>query len=292
MSRSIQLPLKPGWWLALGLKPLDLSEWIDIDEDFTEQIALKAELLRDRRPEVFAALPESIAAQQEVLDLLIDHLLKFYPQQYQQQAGNLRNGMTGEVWNLADFAENPLDLAGRLVQEDWCVLLPQKGVYVLAAGSVCFPFRWRLQDKLGRSLMGIHAPVPGYAEKLARPVDGVFDRLRAHYPSVRFNWGIVDTPNLCLLATHSATEVDPTIALENAGDKLWLRVERQTLRRLPKSGGVLFGIRTTIEPLWQVKIDRATALHLAEAIEQLPPETLAFKSLLPLQSVLLPYLRG
>lgn len=292
MPRSIPFSRKPGWWLSLRLKPLALDKWIEIDEDFASQLRFKAELLSDRHAEVFAALPESIAVQQEVLDLLIDHLLMFYPQHYQQQAGNLRNTATGEVWHLADFAKKPLELAGRLVQEDWCVLLPQGGESVLVAGSVCFPSRWRLSEKLGRSLLGIHAPVPGYAEKLAHPVEGVFDRLRADYPSVRFNWSIVDTPELCLLTTHGEAKVDSTIAIETAGDRLWLRVERQTLRRLPKSGGVLFGIRTSIEPLRQVKIDRATALDLAAAIEQMPIEGHTYKSLLPILPVLLAYLRS
>jgi hypothetical protein len=292
MSRSVKFPLKPGWWLTLGLKPLDLSEWIEIDENFAQQIALKMQLLRDRPDEVFASLPESIAAQQEVLDLLIAHLLKFYPQQYQQQEDKLYHISTGQPWNLPDFAQNPLDLAGRLVQEDFCLLLLQDGAYVLAAGSVCFPFRWRLQDKPGRSLTSIHAPVPGYAEKLSRPVDGVFHHLRADCPSVRFNWGITDTPNLFLPTAHSQTPVNLPIGIENAGERLWLRVERQTLRRLPNTGGIVFGIHTTIESLAQVKTNPATAQHLAEAIEQLPVAAHAYKNLLPLQPVLLSYLRG
>ncbi|NEQ25135.1 MAG: DUF3445 domain-containing protein, partial [Microcoleus sp. SIO2G3] len=190
MQRSIEFPLKNGWWLALGLKPLPISEWIDIDANFADQMRLKAELLRDRHDQVFVSLSETAAAQQEVLDLLVEHLLKYYPQHYQGRSNGLHNCLTGQTWNLKEFAQ-PLDLAGRLVQEDLCLLLPQDGEYVLAAGSVCFPFRWRLQDKLGRSTAGIHAPVPGYAERLARPVEGVFDRLRSEYPSVRFNWGIV-----------------------------------------------------------------------------------------------------
>lgn len=291
MSSAISFPLKPGWWLTLGLKPLNLSEWIEIDANFVQQMEWKRQLLSDHHDQVVASLPESIAAQQEVLDELIMHVLKFYPQWYQQQAGELHSSLTGQTWKLADFVQQPLDLAGQLVQEDWCLLLPQDGAYVLVAGSVCFPFRWRLQDKLGRSLASIHTPVPGYAEKLSRSVDGVFDRLQVDYPVVRFNWGITDTPNLFLPATHSETPVDPTISAENAGDRLWLRVERQTLRRLPTTGGIVFGIHTTTESLSQVKANPATAWHLAEAIEQLPPATRIYKSLLPLQPVLLSYLR-
>lgn len=292
MPRSIDFSVKPGTWLTLGLKPLDPSNWIEIDANFSQQIKLKAQLLRDCPDRVFASLPHSIAAQQEVLDLLIAHLRQFYPQQYQQQGNKLHSLQTQQTWDLTDFAQRPLDLAGRLVQSDWCVLLPREDGYELVAGSVCFPFRWQLQDKLGRSVAGIHAPVPGYAEKLSRPVDHVFDRLRADYPSVRFNWGIVDTPSLFLPAPHSETPVDAAISIENAGDRLWLRIERQTLRRLPQTGGIVFGIHTTIESLAEVKRNPAKACDLAEAIEQLPVASRIYKSLLPLQPVLLPYLRG
>lgn len=295
MPRSIESSIKPGRWLSLGLQPLNKREWLDMDADAVQQIELKRQLMDDRRSEVFADLPGSIDAQQELLDLLIAHLLQYYPQSYQQEGNKVHHDLTGQTWNISEFAESPLELAGRLVSEDWCVLLPDRdhnGEYILAAGAVCFPLRWRLQDKVGRSLSGIHAPVPGYAEKLSRPVDSVFDRLRSDYPSVRFNWGIVDTPNLFLPATHSETPVDPTISAKNAGSRLWLRIERQTLRRLPHTRGIVFGIRTAIESLHEIKTNPARANHLAEAIEQLPPTAQSYKSLLPLRSVLLSYLRG
>ena len=37
--------------------------------------------------------------------------------------------------------------------------------------------------------------------------------------------------------------------LEEALDALWLRAEYQTIRRLPKSGYILFSVRSTTEPL-------------------------------------------
>jgi hypothetical protein len=292
MPRSLDFALKPNAWLTLGLKALAPSDWIEVDASFAPQLKLKQQLCRDRHAEVFASLPQSVAAQQEVLDLLIAHLLQFQPQQYQQQQGRLHHCLTGQVWQLSDFAERPLELAGRLVQEDWCVLLPRAEAYVLVAGAVCFPFRWRLSAKLGQSLTGIHAPVPGYRDRLAQPVDSVFDRLRVEHPSVRFNWGITDTPELFLPATQSETPVDPTISLTNAGDRLWLRLERQTLRRLPQTGGIVFGIHTTLESLSQVKRDAVRAEQLAAAIKQLPEATRTYKSLLPLQPVLLAYLHS
>lgn len=273
----------------MGLKPLDLAEWIDIGADFEEQLQQKMKLLTQRYDDVFASLPGSEPAQQEVLDLLVNHLLDHFPQHYQQQKDVLINRITGQSWERSDFTENPLDLAGRLVQEDLCLMLPGETGYWLAAASVCFPSRWYMPEKLGRPVAEIHQPVPDYDRKLERPVNQLFDRLQPGYPGYRFNWSLVDSPDLFLQSGHNQTTSSP-ITAENAGEKLWLRTERQTLRRLSISNGILFTIRTSIHPLHTVVTDSSIAQNLAAAIQQMSPEMLQYKSLLPFRVALLSYL--
>ena len=46
----------------LGLRPLDLADWIELDDDYTADLAVKA-TVRQRYPDtVFAALPEATEA--------------------------------------------------------------------------------------------------------------------------------------------------------------------------------------------------------------------------------------
>ena len=68
---------------TLGLQPLALADWIEVDQDFGAQLAYKAALLADQHEIVFSALPESLAAQKETLDLLVAHLLHYFPAMYQ-----------------------------------------------------------------------------------------------------------------------------------------------------------------------------------------------------------------
>ncbi|HEY9644259.1 MAG TPA: DUF3445 domain-containing protein [Coleofasciculaceae cyanobacterium] len=284
----LELPFANGSWrLAIGLKPLALADWIQIGEDHVEQLQVKQQLLRDRPTEVFASLPGSATAQQEVLDLLIPHLLHYFPQHYQQQGDRIINRQTEQHWRIADFAANPLDLAGRLVQEDLCVMLPSDRGYLLSAASVCFPSRWRLHEKLGKPTTQIHQPIPGYAEKLAHPVDQFFDRLKPDYPVYRLNWSIADSPDLFLVEGSSA--LNPEITAENAGDRLWVRVERQTLRRLP-SNGILFTIRTHRYSVSEIVADPQVAQGLADAIKAMPTAMQRYKSLISIQPALLAYL--
>ncbi len=288
--RSVYLPFMQGWRFAMELRPLDLKEWIEIDQDLPEQLRLKQSLLADRSSQVFVSLPESQAAQQEVLSLLLTHLCHYFPQYYQKSPHRISNLITGETWNIADFVANPLNLAEKLVQEDMCLLLPGASGYQLVAAAVCFPSRWELSEKLGQPLVTIHQPVPNYAKKLQRPVDHMFDRLRPEYSAYRFNWSIVDSPDLFLPPSVEHQSSVPEITATNAGNQLWMRVERQTLRRLPTTQAVLFTIRTYVYPLHSLVQDPTIAQRLIDALQQIPESTQQYKKLSSIRSPLLNYL--
>ncbi|HEY9646081.1 MAG TPA: DUF3445 domain-containing protein, partial [Chroococcidiopsis sp.] len=238
-------------------------------------------------------LTDSVVAQQEVLDLLLAHLPAHFPQHYHWQGDRFYNQLTAESWLPSDFAAQPIDLAGRLVQDDLCLMMPSPEGYRLAAASLCFPLHWRLRDKLGLPVAQIHEPVPGYTPALERPVDSFFERLRPDCPGYRLNWSIVDTPEL-FLGDFGHSQERPAVAEsltpETVGDRLWLRVERQTLRRLPQSNGVLFGIHTYINPLRSLADYPDIAAGLAEAIAQIPPDMQQYKNLLPVRDPVLQYL--
>ncbi|MEL6260066.1 MAG: DUF3445 domain-containing protein [Cyanobacteria bacterium J06626_6] len=296
---------------SMGLKPLALKDWIEIGPNFNSQLALKAQLLKQRYDDVFIDIGNTHLAQQEVRSLLTTHLLTHYPQIYQPlgiEKGSDRtptgiyNAKTQQTLHFSDFESAPLELAARLVQEDLCILLPapepstnpasatELQTYHLAAASVCFPLRWSLREKMGKSVANIHQPVPEYPKRLARPVDTLFSRLRGDAPSLRFNWSVVDSPELHLIQKRKITHINPYITTENIANRLWLRVEKQTLRRLPISQGILFTIRTFIYPIATVTADPNVAKQLAQAILQLQPEVQSYKNLLPIKQTLLSYL--
>jgi dimethylamine monooxygenase subunit A len=275
----------------MGLKPLSLEDWIEIDENLEEYLTLKTHLLNHNYSEGFASLAGTQAAQQEVLDLLLDHLLLNFPQLYRRARSQIQNLLTGASWDLQAFEANPLDLAGRLVQEDLCLMQSSAGNYILSAASLCFPFHWMLKDKLGKPLSQIHDPVPGYREDLECPVDHFFDRLKIERPVYRLNWGIADTPDLVLdYARDDVQKQIPLLTVENIAKHLWLRMERQTLRRLQRSQSVLFTIRTYVYPLSILEDSPDAAHNLAIRVQHATPKLLGYKSILPIQETLLKYL--
>jgi len=282
------LPFEGGRFrLALGLMPLPSAEWIEIDGRFSADLAAKRALLQARHGDVFAALPESHGASLELLALLARHLPQHHPDVFRCAGDRLVNAATAESWDVARPALHPLDLAGRLVQEDLCLLLPDGGPYRLAAASLCSPARWRLADKIGRPLAAIHEPVPGYGATLAAPVDRFFALLKPGKLVWRLNWGIVDDP----APFQPAARATPApVTAENAGERLWLRVERQTLQRLPATGAVVFTIRTHITRLDAAIRRRTSALELAAALRDMPADTSRYKQIAPLAPALLAWL--
>ena len=291
------LPFDGGHFrLSMGLIPLQHREWIEIDNDLASALAAKRALLRTRHDEVFAALPEALVAADELLQMLAAHLVEHHRSVFCRDGERLLNLATGENWSLAGpqgclSRLHPLDIAGRLVAEDFCLLMPDtthptQG-YRLVGASLCSPSAWRLTDKIARPLAAIHQPVPGYVEKLARPVDRLFAQLKPDRLMGRFNWVVTDSP-------AAFRPFRPPIATPgqgwDAGTELWLRVERQTIQRLPATGAILFTIRTHITRLDAAIRTADAASELAAAIREMPLATQRYRDIAPVVPGLLDWL--
>jgi hypothetical protein len=217
------------------------GEWLVRDEEGKEQIALKQRLLAERRDDVFQALPSTDGACSEIL------------------------GAIGPGHRPLLPRVHPLVEAALLVQEDLCVLVGG----VLVAGCVCFPSHWRLAAKVGRPVTEIHARVPGYETELASKVDTFLARLSLDTVMARRNFTIHERPDLFA--------PDPPLTLGVPPAEQWLRSERQTLRRLPRSDAVLFTIRTQQVQLQH--LDSSTRQKLAARLRAEPEQLIAYRDL-------------
>jgi hypothetical protein len=230
-----------------GIQPLDPATWIEGGPDHAAQMAERVRLLAERRDAVHAVTPGSEAAQVELLAMLCAHLGLDVPE-----------------------GEPPLVAAGRLVQEDFCLLQRAEGEdeYRLTAAILCFPSRWSLAGKIGHPLTHIHGPVPDYTPDLAARVNRLFDGVRAGRPLWRANWTVHSIPDL-FQPSGLYREA------ESGAADLFMRVERQTFLRLPASGAVAFGIRTHVDPLHALTPEQGASLH--DALMPLGPEEIAYR---------------
>ncbi|MGN6423907.1 MAG: heme-dependent oxidative N-demethylase family protein [Asticcacaulis sp.] len=250
---------------TIGVKPLDPAGWIAVDDTLLAYLDEK-DRLAERAPEtIFVMEPGTEAAQAEVLTLLADHLPERWPGIYQRLGPQIDIVPAFRRVRL-DTPYPPLLIAGGLVQEDLVLMRRGEDGWRLAAAHLCFPSSWRLHEKFGKALQEIHAPVPDFGRdtRNANIIERMFDNLRTEQPVYRWNWSL--HADDALHHPHSAGQWrfgDERI------DNLYFRLERQTLRKLPVSGDILFTIRIFLDPLTEME-RLPNAPDLARAlIEQL-----------------------
>lgn len=232
----------PHAWRMPGTMPFDPVDWLQADDAFAAQMALRDRLVATRAAEVTAALPDATPAVAELLDLVTDHLPR------------LGHRVTADRIHRPDGVTvprdrtRPLATLARLCQEDLCLLAPgPDGEPVLIAAALCFPAGWRLSQKLGRGLGRIHAPVARYDDGTAARVARLFATLHPDRPLWRANahWSAAPLFN----PRDEGTPLPPTRHDIPPADQ-WIRSERQCLLRLPRSRAVVFSIHT-----WCVRPD-------------------------------------
>ncbi|RVC40177.1 DUF3445 domain-containing protein, partial [Mesorhizobium sp. M4B.F.Ca.ET.088.02.2.1] len=143
-------------------------------------------------------------------------------------------------------------------------------------------------EKFGKPLQRIHAPVPGFGPG-TRPADLInrmFDGLQGQAVE-RYNWSIqagdaLYHPLSNLQRIDRATNRPSRFHDGDVDAHAFIRVERQTLRKLPVSRDILFTIRIHLDPLKVLARhpDRATlAASFAAQLEALDQAQLDYKGL-------------
>ena len=277
---TVYLPFESGpYRMAMALTTVPERAWFEIDARYGDEMAERRRLLAERHTDVFRALRESDAARAETLREVVANLTTYFPQWFTRDDDRLLNVLTGEVWDLGEPPCDPLELAGRLVQEDLCIIQQSDEGPRFTAAVLCFPSRWRLHEKLGKALGSVHGRVPFYAERLADPVDRFMAKVKPGHIASRLNWSVLDDPAMFQPAGKWREQTNTAVTPDNAGERLYLRVERQTLRRLPQSGAILFGIRVHSYKMARAITTPEAASRLAEAVRALPEATVHYKSL-------------
>ena len=251
--------------LRVGARPLESRQWVSaVDDDWGPTREMKLMLLHERPGEVVSCLDGA-----------------------EETCDEVAAGVFASL-GLPPTTETGLDAlvdAAVHVADDLCVLLPDgDGVPRLVAAVLCAPNRWRLAEKIGGTMAEIHGPVARYDTDLGSPVNSMLMRLSADRPVWRINWGIANHPALF------QPDVPPVTPAMDPAD-MWFRVEWQTLRRLPVTGGILFTIRTYVEKLSDfMSRDYAVVHEIADLVNKIPENVAEYKSIAPYRDALFAYL--
>lgn len=207
---------------APNLKPIASSRWLVPDSEADVWLSQKHDLMRKQRDLVCSGDLDGAAAH-ELLDLVQADV-----------SVPIENG-----WPSA------LEQAASIVSDDMCILAAKRtGDWRLQAGVLCAPTYWTLPERIGLDLGGLHGPVPGGDPDLAGRISRIFTGLQPGAVLERLNWTIQPS------ALRFTPERVPAAGKQIAD--LHLRVERQTIRKLPDSGAVVFTIRICVDPLMPI----------------------------------------
>jgi hypothetical protein len=208
---------------AVGLKPIPPERWLTPD---TEAHALDEKRRLLAEPDrVYRCAPESDPAAREAA------------------------AMVHAVAGGDNGADAPLLSAAAHVSDDLIVMIPgTDGQWRAGALALCAPTFFSLERASGESLHGLHGPVPG-GDGLARRIARIFDNLPADAVLERFNWTLQAGAERFLPHAAPMRAVAGATPDDAAAEVLHVRVERQTIRRLPETGAVLFTIRICLDPV-------------------------------------------
>ena len=173
---------------------------------------------------------------------------------------------------------------GRAWEPDFLLLQANdRGELRLYGACVCFPSSWSLAEKIGQPLDFIHGVVPGLNQQLGRQIEGFLEKIRPGISWQRANWGLSRSPELNQHPARRLRRLDASVTL----GEVWLRIEHQSLVALPRSQGILFGIRLEIHPLAEVKQDAAAVERLCRALATMPDEMARYKNLAVARSTII-----
>ncbi|PYH48339.1 uncharacterized protein BP01DRAFT_371313 [Aspergillus saccharolyticus JOP 1030-1] len=289
----------PKYFVTMGLRSMKWDEWIELDNHYLRFHADKALRIKERGSRCCRTHPDAMDAAIELLEELASYLPERYPSMFQKTATGLTNTITHETFDITQrpLPEDPMMICARLVQDDLAIMLERAdGEYYLLAGAVLLAGFWRLEDKYEMRLSEIHTSgsVPQYTEKLERGMRNFFRRLRPEDPVVRNNYFIQVDDALAWshsIGSEDAAEVSWNTAQKNkAIEHHFFRSERQSLRRLPRSGGVVFTIRTYFEPVTAVAEEPYVPGRLASAVRSWGDDVSRYKGKEKYEEVLLEFL--
>jgi dimethylamine monooxygenase subunit A len=173
----------------------------------------------------------------------------------------------------------PLLAAARQVPDDLCLMEKRDGTWRLTALSLSAGSFFTAQEVVGRSLAELHVPVTGFHDRLLTRVTRIFEGLRPDLVLERRNWSVVSSPELHMPDPAPMRAAILAIDPDRAAELLFTRVERQTLRRLPRTGGAVFTIRVWLSPLSEVARDPERLARFASAWRAAHPDFRAYKKL-------------
>jgi len=247
-----------------------------------------AEIMRQKRDRLdrfrsyyYRTLRDSLPAQRELRNRVTAHLLSDHPQSFQKMGSVVHSVTTDQTLDLNDDSIEPLLQLSYMIEEDFMLLDEGGGTPRITAAANAYSSSGRLVASVGHDMEWTHALVPQLTQKLGAKIDRVIRTVHPATPCERFNWQL--TPMASVFFPHSDPHAANAAAMQHisaelrrnparAGELLWIRVERQTLSRLPESNATAFSLHTYSDPLSSIRSDPESLRAILALLRNYPEE--------------------
>lgn len=293
---------KHTYFFTMGIRSMDWTSWIELDNEWMKYHNRKIERIAERGHELLGTQDEVWDAAIELLMELREFLPVRYPTLFVKTEKGINNLVTNEVFEFVDiptseFKKDPMEMAALMTQDDLAILKEdENGDYILKGGAIMLAGFWRLRDKINLPLSAIHTTgdVPKYNEKLKRPMEKFFTRLTCDKPVVRNNYFLQTDDDVAWSSSIGPEDVQIVgwNTAEPATDinTIYYRSERQSVRRLPLSGCIIFTIRTYFLPITKMCQEPHIPKRLLDGILSWDEDVKTYRGYEKFKDVLMPYL--
>jgi hypothetical protein len=258
---------RPYRWAAVdfqvGLQRINAEDWLHLEDDYDSIMRTKRRHLSQYPERFYKTLPQSRAAQSELRAAIVAHLLEQQAPRFSLSGSTFRCEAGGS-WDLSDESVEPLWQLSDFVQEDFMLLQQVDGLTTITAASNAYSSSGRLVSSVGRDIRWAHQPVPSLTALHGARIDRILASVHEDALCARFNWQLTPLSSVFLPPDPHAANKDALRAVSDrlsrdfslAPSLLHMRVERQTLRRLPETRAIAFSIHTYSDPLACVAADQ------------------------------------
>lgn len=307
--------------LTMGIRNFDADDWLLIEDTYLDRIEEKTKIITNSHPkypayrdlESSTVFTSKIAepAIRELYDVIIQYMCDKYPMYFKvsDDGTKVHNGITNEdvpaKANDTDVKKLMYYLV-RTIEEDFIVMMPDPSLdepeygleYYFKGGVFAFAAGFDPKEKINKPLTSIHEPIPGYQSKLRLSMNRYFEKLqpckfvgRANFSVQAHDKFFVDDDNKGYHLTEE--EVRRAVPFEELDfdHQVHYRSERQMLTRLPKTGAILFTIRTYLHPFSDFKRQPVeVSKRFLGALQKFPDDMAVYKGLTRLGPAAIRYL--
>ncbi|KAG0650659.1 hypothetical protein D0Z07_2545 [Hyphodiscus hymeniophilus] len=251
-------PYRPFRWAyhqTMSLSKMEPEWWLEVENTYVSRVNERKELFERYGKMVLDYLPGSELVCKELMEICLQFYCARYPKHFSLSTDKqtFHNGLLNEDTDIKSM--HPLHVLLNNVPEDFAIVLRNEndGMYYFRAGVVCSSLGWNVSTKIGMQLKEIHKPIPDYKEKMSFSMDRYFSKMPTNAPIQRGSWGLeVGSP--LFMPPGDPHEKLRDMQQENLTiEDCNLRVDWQTLRRLPLSAGIVFNFKALFTPVQEFR---------------------------------------